>query len=64
MEKKLTSRGLHPKLMRLYNEELQLLKIELHEHNINFQLVPPYSHRRNAEERSIRSFKDHLIFGM
>jgi hypothetical protein len=27
-------------------------------------LVPPYSHRTNAVERAIRSFKDHLIAGL
>jgi hypothetical protein len=27
-------------------------------------LVPPYSHRRNAAERAIRSFKDQLIAGL
>jgi hypothetical protein len=48
MEKKLTSRGLQPKLARLDNEASQLLETYLHEHNINFQLLPPYIHRRNA----------------
>jgi hypothetical protein len=33
----------------------------LHQHNITFQLVHPYSHIRNASEREIRSFKDLLI---
>jgi hypothetical protein len=64
MDKKLTARGLQPKLTRLDNEASQLLKTYLHEHNINFQLVPPYSHRWNASERAIRSFKDHLIAGI
>jgi hypothetical protein len=45
MEKKLTARGLQPKLMRLDNEASQLIKTYLHEHNIHSQLVPPYSHR-------------------
>jgi hypothetical protein len=35
--------------------------MHLHEQDITFQLVPPYSHRRNSAERAIRSFKDHLI---
>jgi hypothetical protein len=61
MEKKFTSRGLKATLMRLDNKASQLLKTYLHEHNINFQLVPPYSQRRNAAERAIRSFKDNLI---
>jgi hypothetical protein len=64
MEKKLTARGIQPKLMRLDNEVSQLLNTYLHEQNINFQLVPPYSHRWNAAERAIRSFKDHLIAGI
>jgi hypothetical protein len=61
MEKKLTARGLQPKLTRLDNEALQLLKSYLHDKNIAFQLVPTYSHRRNAAERAIIPFKDHLI---
>jgi hypothetical protein len=61
MEKQLIARGLQPKLMRLDNEASQLLKSYLHEKNITFQLVPPYSHRINATERAIISFKDHLI---
>jgi hypothetical protein len=36
----------------------------LHQQDITFQLVPPYSHRRNSAERAIRSFKDHLIAGL
>jgi hypothetical protein len=64
MEKRLTSRGLQPKLTRLDNEASQLLKSYVHDKNITFQLVPPYSHRRNAAEREIRSFKDYLIAGI
>jgi hypothetical protein len=64
MEGKLTSRGLQPKLMRFDNEVSQPLKTSLYEHEINFQLVPPYSHRCNASERAIRSFKYHLIAGL
>jgi hypothetical protein len=50
--------------MKLDNEASKLLKTYLHQQNIIFQLVPPYSHRRNAAERAIRSFKDHLIPGL
>jgi hypothetical protein len=64
MEQELVTRGLKPKLMKLDNEASKLLKLYLHQHNITFQLVPPYSHRRNAAERAIRSFKDHLIAGL
>jgi hypothetical protein len=64
MEQELVAQGLKPKLMRLDNEVSKLLKTYLHRQNITFQLVPPYSHRRNSAERAIRSFKDHLIAGL
>jgi hypothetical protein len=50
--------------MKLDNEASKLLKDYLYKQDIAFQLVPPYSHRRNSAERAIRSFKDHLIAGL
>jgi hypothetical protein len=64
MEQELVARGLKPKLMKLDNEASKLLKMYLHQQHFTFQLVPPYSHRRNSAERVIRSFKDHLIAGL
>jgi hypothetical protein len=64
MEQKLTSRGLKTKLMTLENEASTLFKEYLHDQDINFQLVTPYYHQRNAVERVICSFKDHLIVGL
>jgi hypothetical protein len=64
MEQVLVARGLEPKLMKLDNEASKLLKTYLHQQDITFQLVPPYSQRRNSTERAIRSFKDHLIAGI
>jgi hypothetical protein len=64
MEQELVARGLKPKLMTVDNESSKLLKTYLHQQNITFQLVPQYSLRRNAAERAIRSFKDHLIAGL
>jgi hypothetical protein len=64
MEQELVARGLTPKLMKLDNEASKLLKTNLHRQDITFQLVPPYSHRRNSAERAIRSFKDHFIAGL
>jgi hypothetical protein len=64
MEQELVARGLKPKLMKLDNEVSKLLKTYLHQQNITYKLVPPYSHRRNSAERAIRSFKDHLIAGL
>jgi hypothetical protein len=64
MEQELVAKGLKPKLMKLDNEASKLLKDYLYQQDIAFQLVPPYSHRRNSAERAIRSFKDHLIAGL
>jgi hypothetical protein len=64
MEQELVARGLKPKLMKLDNEASKLLKTYLHQQDITFQLVPPYSHRRNSAEPAIRSFKDNLIAGL
>jgi hypothetical protein len=50
--------------MKLDNDASKLLKTYLHQQDITFQLVPPYSHIRNSAERAIRSFKDHLIAGL
>jgi hypothetical protein len=50
--------------MKLDNDASKLLKTYLHQHNITFQFVPPYSHRQNAAERAIISFKYHLIAGL
>jgi hypothetical protein len=63
MEQELVARGLTPKLMKLDNEASKFLKDYLHQQDITFQLVPPYSHRRNSAERAIRSFKDCTILG-
>jgi hypothetical protein len=54
MEQELVARELKQKLMKLDNEASKLLKTYLHQHNITIQLVPPYSHIRNAAERAIR----------
>jgi hypothetical protein len=64
MEQELMDRGLTPKLMKLDNEASKLLKEYLHQQYITFQLVPPYSHRRDSAERAIKSFKYHLIAGL
>jgi hypothetical protein len=64
IEQELVARGMKPKLMKIDNEASKLLKSYLHQQDITFQLVPPYSHRRNSAEQAIRSFKDHLIAGL
>lgn len=61
---RLCEHGCRPQLQRLDNEASDALKDFLHQEGINFQLVPPHVHRRNAAERAIRTFKNHFIAGL
>jgi len=60
----LTKAGLRPKLQRLDNECSNLLADYMTKQGIDYQLVPAGQHRRNAAERAIRTFKNHLIAGL
>ena len=40
------------------------LKEAMKQYRIDFQLDPPQMHRRNAAERAIRTYKNHLIYGL
>jgi hypothetical protein len=61
---RLVAAGLRPQLQRLDNESSVALKRFLRDANVDFQLVPPHVHRRNAAERAIRMFKNHFIAGL
>ena len=61
---RLVAAGLRPCLQRLDNECSEILKDFLRAESIDFQLAPPYIHRRNAAERAIRTFKNHFIAGL
>ena len=61
---RLVAAGLRPKLQRLDNEASAILKDFMAEEGVDYQLVPPGSHRRNAAERAIRTFKNHFIAGL
>ena len=61
---KLCAAGLRPQLQRLDNECSDSLKAYMSAQDIDFQLVPPGVHRRNAAERAIRTFKNHFIAGL
>jgi hypothetical protein len=50
-------KGFKPKLQTLDNEASTALKNFFTANDIAYQLVPPHCHRRNAAERSIRTFK-------
>jgi hypothetical protein len=49
----LCDRGLHPKLQKLDSEASAALQHAMREEAIDYQLVPPHVHRRNATERAI-----------
>jgi hypothetical protein len=60
----LCDRGLRPKLQKLDNEAWAALQHAMREEAIDYQLVPPHVHRRNAAERAIRTFRNHFIAGL
>lgn len=58
---RLTRKGFRPRIQRLDNEASNEMKRHLNIQAVDFQLPPPYNHRRNAAERAIRTFKNHFI---
>jgi hypothetical protein len=60
----LKTRGFQPKIHWLDNEASAMLKQYNTENHIDYQLVPPHMHRRNAAERAIRTWKDHFVAGL
>jgi hypothetical protein len=47
------------------NEASKAIKeLLVDEFGLDYQLVPPHIHRRNAAERAIRTFKNHFIAGL
>ena len=60
----LADRGFTPKIQFLDNEYPKQLVEHFRSKGINFTLVPPHLHRANAAERTIQTFKAHLIAGL
>jgi hypothetical protein len=48
----------------LDNKASNLLKTYNQEQQIEYQLVPPHIHRRNAAELAIRTWKNHFVAGL
>ena len=48
----------------LDNEMAPEVKGAMDDAKVQYQKVPPHQHRRNAAERAIRTFKDHLLAGL
>ena len=59
----LTQHGHPTKNFILDNECSTELKQALTKHNKKYELTPPNIHRRNAAERAIQTFKNHLMAG-
>jgi hypothetical protein len=64
IHQELTSKGFKPKLQTLDNEASAALKNFLTTNDVEYQLVPPHWHRRNAAERAIQTFKEHFVAGL
>jgi hypothetical protein len=64
VQQEFTVKGFKPKLQTLDNEASTALKSFFTVNKIAYQLVPPHCHRRNAAERAIRTFKEHLMAGL
>jgi hypothetical protein len=64
VHQELAVKGFKPKLQTLDNEASAALKNFFTVNDIDYQLVPPHCHRRNATERAIRTFKEHFVAGL
>jgi hypothetical protein len=64
VHQELTVKGFKPKLQTLDNEASAALKHFFTVNDIDYQLVPPHCHRRNAAERAIRTLKEHFVAGI
>jgi hypothetical protein len=53
IHQELTVKGFNPELQTLNNKASAALKNFFTANNVEYQLVPPHCHRRNASERSI-----------
>ena len=60
----LSNRGIAPQVQMLDNEFPAGLKQVMRHAGVAFQLVPPHLHRTNAAERTIATYKDHIIAGI
>jgi hypothetical protein len=64
IHQELTAEGFKPKLQTHDNEASSTLKTFFTTNDVEYQLVPPHCHRRNAAERFIQAFKEHFVAGL
>jgi hypothetical protein len=60
----LTVKGFKPKVQTVDNEASAALKNFFTANDVDYQLVPPHSHRRNAAERAIWTLKQQFVVGL
>ena len=63
IQKVLKARGSEPKFYIMDNNCSSDLKEAMKNYKIYFQLDPLHTHRQNAAERAIRTYKNHFIYG-
>ena len=61
---KLSKAAAAPSIWVLDNEASMDLKTAMEKKDTKYQLVPPYTHRANAAERAIQTFKNHFKAGL
>jgi hypothetical protein len=64
IHQELTGKVFKPKLQTLDNKASAALKHFFTTNDAEYQLLPPYCHRRNAAERAIRTFKEYCVSGL
>ena len=64
LNNKLSTAGVEPNTWILDNEASHDLKSPMTKNKSSFQLVPPHTHRANAAERAIQTFKAHFSSGL
>jgi hypothetical protein len=64
IHQELTAKGFKPKLQTLDKEASAALKRFFTTNDVGYQLVPPHCNRHNADERAIRTFKEHFVAGL
>jgi hypothetical protein len=64
IHQELTVKVFKPKLQTLDNEASAALKNFFTANDVDYQLVPPHCHRRNAAEGAIQTFKEHFVAGL
>jgi hypothetical protein len=64
IHQELTEKAFKPKLQTLDNEASAAFINFFTTNDVDYQLVPPHCHRRNAAEMVIHTFNEHFVAGM